>query len=51
MIQGKIITYRNATKRVAYTIGEEAVYPYSIQSRQEEIGKEIRMLKLKNLTT
>lgn len=51
MIQGKTITYCNATKRAAYTIGEEAVYPYSIQSRQEEIGKEIRMLKLKNLTT
>lgn len=51
MLQAKTITYRNATKRIAYTIWEETVYPYSIQSWQEEIGKEIRMLKLKNLTT
>lgn len=50
IVQGKQISYNNATKRVSYTLGDELVYSYGFLQRQKNLTQEIRLLKLKNLT-
>jgi hypothetical protein len=50
LINGKKILYENATKIISYSVGEFAVYPFTITKWQKELTKEIRLLRLKDMS-